>query len=125
MDFILRQTRLGLLNSTTRLPFRYGITCLTRCPQAVLEATIEVGGRLQNGYSGECLPPSWFDKTPNLTYRQQIADMLSSIGRAQRMFLQAAASKTDFFSAWRQTYTNSHDEAAKSAEANPLLTSFG
>jgi hypothetical protein len=125
MDFILRQTRLGLLNSTTRLPFRYGIACLTRCPQAVLEATIEVGGRLQKGYSGEGLPPSWFDKTPNRTYRQQIADMLSSIARAQRMFLQAAASKADFFSAWRLAYTSSHDEAAKSAEANPLLTSFG
>ena len=64
MDFLLRQTRLGLLNSATRLPFRYGIACLTRCPQAILEATIEVGGRLQTGYSGDGLPPSWFDKTP-------------------------------------------------------------
>ena len=125
MDFILRQTRLGLLNSATRLPFRYGIACLTRCPQAILEATIEVGGRLQTGYSGDGLPPSWFDKTPNRSYRQQIADMLASIGRAQRMFLQSAAAKIDFSSAWRQAYASCHDEAAGDAVQNPLLTSFG
>ena len=125
MDFILRQTRLGLLNSATRLPFRYGIACLTRCPQATLEATIEVGGRLQTGYSGEGLPPSWFDKTPNRSYRQQIEAMLASIALAQRMFLKSAATKIDFFSAWREAYTNCHDEGAKCEVPNPLLTSFG
>ncbi len=125
MDFILRQTRLGLLNSATRLPFRYGIACLSRCPQAILEATIEIGGRLHTGYSGDGLPPSWFDKTRSRSYRQQIEDMLASVARAERMFMQSAAAKTDFFSAWRQAYASSHDEAAKCAVQNPLLTSFG
>jgi L-alanine-DL-glutamate epimerase-like enolase superfamily enzyme len=125
MDFILRQTRLGLLNSAMRLPFRYGIACLTRCPQTILEATIEVDGRLQNGYAGESLPPSWFDKTPNRPYRQQVADMLASIGRAQGAFLLSAAVNSDFFSAWRQAYDRCHGESAEDPRPNPLLTSFG
>ena len=45
MRLALKETRLGLRNSTTRIPFRYGSACLTRCPQAVLRAEIEVGGR--------------------------------------------------------------------------------
>ncbi len=125
MDFVLRQTRLGLLNSSTRLPFRYGIACLTRCPQAVLEVTIEAGNRLQTGYAGEALPPCWFDKTPNRPYRQQVADMLASIARAERSFLAAAAAPTDFFSAWRLAYAGCQAEAAREGIQNPLLTSFG
>jgi hypothetical protein len=125
MDFTLCQTRLGLLNSATRLPFRFGIACLTRCPQAMLEATVEIGGRRQTGYAGDSLPPGWFDKTPNRPYRQQIADMLAAIDRARRMFLQAASAKTDFFSAWRRAYASCHEEAAGDAALNPLLTSFG
>ena len=126
MDFLLRQTRLGLLNSATRLPFRYGIACLTRCPQAILEATIEVGGRLQTGYSGdESCRRAGSTKRRNRPYRQQIADMLASIARAERTFLKSASAKINFFSAWRQAYTSCHDEAASDAVQNPLLTSFG
>jgi hypothetical protein len=125
MDFILRDTRLGLLNVRTRLPFRYGIACLTACPQATLEATIEVAGQLHSGYSGDNLPPAWFDKTPNLPYRRQIADMLGSIARAERAFMRAASAKTDFFSAWLQAYSSSHEEAAREGIDNGLLTSFG
>ena len=77
MKFSLKHSRLGLRNSTTRLPFRYGNTCLTRCPQAVLEVTIEADGKLQRGCSGDCLPPGWFDKSPNKSYRQQIEEMLA------------------------------------------------
>ena len=45
MRFMLKETRLGLRNSTTRIPFRYGAACLTRCPQAVLNATIDIDGK--------------------------------------------------------------------------------
>ena len=71
------------------------------------------------------LPPGWFDKTPNRPYRQQIADMLASIGRAERLFLESASAEIDFFHAWRQTYASCHAEAAGDAVQNPLLTSFG
>ena len=41
MRISLKETRLGLRNSTTRIPFRYGAACLTKCPQAVLKVVID------------------------------------------------------------------------------------
>lgn len=125
MNFTLCETRLGLLNSTTRLPFRYGRACLTRCPQVLLEVTIDAGGQRQRGYAADCLPPSWFDKSPDKTYRQQIDDMLSSIARGQRLFAEAAARPVDFFTAWRRTIESAQAEARRDGADNPLLVGFG
>ena len=76
MQIALKETQIGLRNSTTRLPFRYGKACLTRCPQMIFRAVIEVDGQVQAGYSGDCLPPGWFDKTPGRSFAEQIDDML-------------------------------------------------
>ncbi|MFP6694801.1 MAG: hypothetical protein VB875_17385, partial [Pirellulales bacterium] len=100
MQFSLKETRLGLRNSVTRIPFRYGKACLTACPQAVLSATIETDGRLVTGYSGDCLPPGWFDKTPGKDFESQIDDMLTVIDLAEKTFLEEAASPTKLFPAW-------------------------
>ena len=90
MLFQLKQTRVGLRNSTTRIPFKYGAACLTTCPQAILEATIEIDGRVVTGYAGDCLPPGWFDKTPGKSYRRQVEEMLASIARAEAAFQEQA-----------------------------------
>src|ERR671915_2470673 len=100
MRVALKETQLGLRNSTTRIPFRYGTAVLTRCPQAPLRVVIECDGGVSQGYSGDCLPPSWFDKSPEKDFRVQIADMLRVIGMAQSVFADAFASKTAFFPAW-------------------------
>lgn len=124
MRFVLKQTRLGLRNSTTRIPFRYGGATLTRCPQAVLQATIETGGRVQHGYSGDCLPPGWFDKTPGRSYADQIADMIAVTSLAREAFPQTAAQPTDFFSAWLDASAMVQENAAHRGFV-PLLAAFG
>ena len=100
MRISLKQTRLGLRNSTTRLPFRYGAACLTTCPQAVLEVQVEINGSAAVGYSGDCLPPGWFDKTPTTNYRQQIEDMLSAIHFAEHVMADQLRKPHDFFRAY-------------------------
>jgi len=122
--FSLKETRLGLRNSTTRIPFRYGSACLTRCPQAVLKATIEVDGRLHHGYSGDCLPPSWFDKTPGKSFARQIEEMLAAIALGEELFAEETAKPVTFFPAWLAAYRRMH-EAAPSRGWNELLASFG
>ena len=124
MQFTLQSTRLALRNSTTRIPFRYGNTCLTRCPQAVLEATIETGGKVQRGFSGDCLPPGWFDKTPGRSFRQQIDDMLAAIALAQTAFQTLANQSVELFPCWHAAY-HQVQQAASSKGINPLLASFG
>jgi hypothetical protein len=124
MELILKASRLGLRNSTTRIAFRYGSACLTRCPQATLGATIEVAGRPQEGYSGDCLPPGWFDKTAGKPYAQQIADMLAMIELAQSVFLEQFDTPRPFFPGFIAAEHCCHQRAAEH-DFTPLLASFG
>ncbi len=124
MRLRLLETQVGLMNSTTRIPFRYGSACLTRCPQAVLGVTIETGGKRQAGYSGDCLPPSWFDKSPDKDYCQQIDDMLAVIALAEKTFREEFAALTEFFPAWLIAYERVQSRAAE-WQFTPLLSSFG
>ena len=124
MRLVLKATRLGLRNSTTRIPFRYGNTCLSHCPQAVLEATIETGGKVVRGYSGDCLPPGWFDKTPGRSFADQIDDMLAVIRRAEDEFLDSAHRPKEFVESWRLTHSSVH-AWARDNHYSALLASFG
>jgi hypothetical protein len=124
MRFALKETQLGLRNSVTRIPFRYGKACLTACPQAVLSATIETDGQLVTGYSGDCLPPGWFDKTPGKDFESQIDDMLAVIEMAEKTFLEVAASPTELFPAWLIAGEVIHMRA-REWELGGLLASFG
>jgi hypothetical protein len=119
----LKETRLGLRNSTTRIPFRYGNACLTRCPQATLAATIEAEGRTQTGYSGDCLPPGWFDKAPGKPFSKQIEEMLASIAASEEIFREEFAAPAAFFPAWRTAEERVHKHAAARG-FTPLLASF-
>jgi hypothetical protein len=124
MKIRLLHSELGLRNSTTRIPFRYGSACLIRCPQAILRVQITADGRRQHGYSGDCLPPSWFDKDPQKEYRAQIADMLGVIALAQREFADRLAVAEPLFPAWRDVSRKVH-AAAAAANLPGLLASLG
>ena len=120
----LKETTLGLRNSILRLPFQYGTACLTHCPQAVLRAKIEVGGRAFSGFSGDCLPPSWFDKSPEKGFEQQIQEMLEAITYASQVMCEETTSSTTLFSAWLDAYHRIQHHAATRGWTD-LLASFG
>ena len=124
MRFVLKETRLGLRNSKTRIPFRYGAACLTCCPQVVLRVTIDVDGQSHVGFSGDCLPPGWFDKVSGKDYARQIDDMLAVIGLAEETYLDEVSSAVEFFPAWLAVYQEVHRRAAERGW-NGLLASFG
>ena len=124
MRISLKQSELGLRNSSTRIPFRYGSACMTSCPQAVLRVTIEADGKLQHGYSGDCLPPSWFDKSPEKNYQQQVEEMLSAISVAVDTFHEELGKPSEFFPAWIAAYETVH-RVASQRHWEPLLASFG
>jgi len=124
LRFSLKHTQLALRNSTTRIAFRYGSACLTACPQAVLAVTIETPAGLQCGYSGDCLPPSWFDKTPGVAYSQQIDDMLAVTHLAVDAFLDEAASPVEMFPALLAVNERVHRTAGEQGHCE-LLASFG
>ncbi|WP_169979681.1 enolase C-terminal domain-like protein [Tautonia rosea] len=108
----------------TRLPFCYGRTTLSRCPQAILEVLIEVNGRVHRGWSGDCLPPGWFDKTPGRSYREQIADLIGGIGLAQSAFAQASKVPITLFECWQEADSHCRSEAMGRGYPD-LLVGFG
>lgn len=124
MRLSIKESQVGLRNSTTRIPFRYGKACLTRCPQTVVRVVIETEGKRQLGYSGDCLPPSWFDKSPAKDFERQIEDMLAVIRSAQSIYGDEFRSARAFFDGWRVAHDRVHDHAAEYG-MTPLLASFG
>jgi hypothetical protein len=124
MRIALKEAHLGLRNSTTRIPFRYGAAVLTRCPQALFRVLIECDGRAGQGFSGDCLPPSWFDKSPDKDFARQIADMLRVIAFARDVFIEAFAAPTPFFPAWLDCQQRVEQRCAE-WNLPPLLASFG
>ena len=124
MDVALKESQLGLRNSTTRIPFRYGTAVLTRCPQAILRVLVECDGEMRQGFSGDCLPPSWFDKSPGKDFARQVDDMLRVIALAQSVFADAFAAKAPFFPAWLSSQERVRQQCEE-WDLPPLLASFG
>ena len=124
MQIRLKSNQLRLRNSILRIPFRYGSACLTRCPQAVLQVTVESSGQSQDGYSGDCLPPSWFDKTAGRGFAQQIEDMIHVIGQAATAFQACLSTPGPLFPAWLEVDRELHRQTAERGLPE-LLASFG
>lgn len=124
MQIALKDTHFALRNSHTRIPFRYGAVCMTCCPQAILQVELDVDGRSQTGYSGDCLPPGWFDKSPGKSYQQQIDDMLAVTNRSRAIFGDHLAQPSAFFPVWQSVQREVHRYAAD-RELPSLLAGFG
>ncbi|TDI77266.1 MAG: mandelate racemase [Bacteroidetes bacterium] len=95
--------RLYLRNSHTRMPFRFGNTCLLGCPQNVLQLDVIVEGMAVTGHSAECLIPGWFDKRPR-DYELQIQDQIAAIYHAREAFADRMKSPRPFFPVWLEVY---------------------
>ncbi|MFP6618358.1 MAG: hypothetical protein VB877_03355, partial [Pirellulaceae bacterium] len=120
----LKESRLGLRNSTVRIPFRYANTCLTRCPQAVMGIVVEIEGTRQVGFSGDCLPPGWFDKSPDKTFETQINEMLEAVDEATEQFAQTMREPVTLFEGWKPVYDHVH-AWAETRGLPPLVAAFG
>ncbi|MFP6675746.1 MAG: hypothetical protein VB878_11765 [Pirellulaceae bacterium] len=119
-----KNRQLYLRNSRTRIPFRYGSACMTVSPQAILDVEIEVDGVVVHGFSGDCLPPSWFDKDPSKDFRQQVDEMLAACCQACDEFRDTFSTSERFFPGWLHVYHH-QQERGSSQQWPALLTSFG
>ncbi len=68
MKISVRETQLFIRNLTLRVPFRYGITTMTRVPHLVVRARVEIDGKAQHGFAADNLPPKWFTKNPDSSF---------------------------------------------------------
>ena len=112
-------------DTKTRMPFRYGIACMTSAPSLHLELTIEDGsGKVARGISADGLPPRWFDKDPEKSLRQNVEDQIAAMKIARDVFLENGKAERVAYAHWLDASKEIYRRCAD-AGLNDLTASFG
>ncbi|MBO9607021.1 MAG: hypothetical protein J7639_13765 [Paenibacillaceae bacterium] len=114
---------LYVLPMRARMPFRYGIAELTSLPHVFVRADIESNGKRQTGVAADGLPPKWFTKHPQTTFRDDLADMLRVIRQAAHFAQQVEAESV--YGWWREVAALQTRWAEDRHGYPPLLSGFG
>jgi len=78
-------------------PFRFGAVTVTATPQLFVRVEIETeGGAHAAGATAELLVPKWFDKRPQLSPEQTVADLRCSLAIARELYLACGRLDTAF-----------------------------
>src|SRR3954469_12242232 len=78
-------------------PFRFGAVTVEATPQLFVRVEIEAEGRGHFiGASAELLVPKWFDKRPQLSPDQTVADLRRSLATARELYLTQQGLHTAF-----------------------------
>jgi hypothetical protein len=123
MKIQVRESSFFIHNLSLRVPFRYGIATMTCAPHLVVRLLVEIDGVLQHGFSADNLPPKWFTKNPDTTFREEIADMLEVARHAAEVAC-ALPVMPSVFALWRELW-QAQNAWAPTRRFPPLLSSFG
>jgi len=123
MKLRVLETSLFVNDLTTRIPFRYGITTLTRVPHLFARATVEIDGRIFHGLAADNLVPKWFTKNPATAFRDDILEIIEVIQQACARAVEAGP-QPSVFALWQVVHAA---QAAWGATRGypPLLWHFG
>jgi hypothetical protein len=106
-----------------RLPFRFGVTTVTRATQAVIRATIALpDGRTETGAAAETLAAKWFDKNLALSDEQNLDQLRQSLEIAIELY-KARGQETPF-GLYAGAYREQQARGA-ALDLNPLVASYG
>lgn len=106
-----------------RFPFRFGAARVTSARQAFLRVRIEdASGRSATGWAAEMMMPKWFDKRPEPTPEQNVADLRRAL-RLGCDALLAAGTATPF--ALHAAVEHPHHRACAAEGLPGLVASFG
>ena len=93
----LVESRLGIRTASSRMPFRYGAVTVRAAPVATLEVTIETErGERASGYAADFLAYRWFDKRPDKSLLENVADLLRAVELAVAAYRRESACRTAF-----------------------------
>ena len=97
----------------TRMPFRYGIACLTSAPSLHVQLTIEdERGRSAKGIAADGLPPRWFDKDPEKSFRQNVEDQILAMQTARAIYLEQGHKARFAVEHWEDALPRVHEACA-------------
>ncbi len=117
------RTNLYILNMRMRMPFRYGIVTVTALPHLFVRAEVEIDGDRHLGLASDGLAIKWFTKDPNLSARDELAQIIRVVETACDV-ARAAGKHRSVFEWWMHTYQGMSAWAGGWG-IPPLLASFG
>jgi len=104
MRLRLREADLFLRDCRARLPFRFGVTTMTRAPLAMLKVVIETDEReTASGFASDLLVPKWFKKNPHSSIEDDTRALTESVKEAARL-AEESAQFLSVFDLWRELY---------------------
>ena len=70
VNLVVRAVELRVRPVQLRLPFRFGVSTLTACPQLFVRVEVDVPGHCSgHGVAAEMMVPKWFDKRADRSAR--------------------------------------------------------
>ncbi|HBO53417.1 MAG TPA: mandelate racemase, partial [Planctomycetes bacterium] len=110
---------------STRMPFRYGIACMTAAPALHIRLTVEdSNGRTAQGVAADGLPPRWFDKDPEKTLRRNVEDQVKAMVLARNIYLDCGARAATAAEHWQAALPRVYEDGSR-AGLNALTSAFG
>ncbi|HVR93034.1 MAG TPA: hypothetical protein VHI75_04240 [Casimicrobiaceae bacterium] len=84
-----------------RIPFRFGAATVTHAAQAFVRARIRLAdgsssGAEAQGAAAELMIPKWFDKSPEKSNAENVADLRKALANAADAYTSESASRTAF-----------------------------
>lgn len=84
-----------------RIPFRFGAATVTHAPQAFVRARIQLadggsGSAEAQGAAAELMIPKWFDKSPEKSNAENVADLRKALASAADAYTSGSSSRTAF-----------------------------
>lgn len=108
---------------TLRLPFRYGVTTLYQARQAFVSVRIRADGCETTGRAAELLAPKWFDKAPDLSDDDNVAQLHKALAMVRRRYLDTSEQLTAFD--LHALHDVEHRKEAARCGLNGLVAGFG
>jgi hypothetical protein len=106
-----------------RLPFRYGVTTLHHAQQALVTVRIRSNGQEAIGRAAELLAPKWFDKSPELSDEDNVAQLKRALDMVRRRYLDTTEALTAFD--LHGLHDAAHMQEAARCGLNGLVAGFG
>src|SRR5258705_8385965 len=105
-------------------PFRFGAVVINATPQAFARVEIEVEGKgTATGASAEFLVPKWFDKRPQLSPDETVAELRRSLLIAREIYLARSGFDTAF--GLHVACIGAQVEACAREDIPPLAAAYG
>ncbi|MEO3388544.1 enolase C-terminal domain-like protein [Mesorhizobium sp. CAU 1741] len=118
----LGAARFGFDNAFARMPFRFGVVTIEAAASLTLELEMTVDGKRSIGYAADLLAYKWFDKRPEKTPADNVADLLWMVERAADIARDLPEATP--FALWRQL-DQAVERVALEGGFNRLGASFG